>query len=154
MQKCIWFFVQFCQFFLSFFPHRTSNYMIAESFSSFGRNPHFQMLAVMVLSQHRVSTSKTVSPRIPVGARCTGHVRMMCSAVCSAAPHLQFHVGARPHLCMNDWKHPTPAQKRLSLTHDDLGRPIPIGLVLVLGMKARRSDEHSEYSVLHLKSVH
>ena len=122
--------------------------------SSFGRVPHFQMLAVMVISQHRVSTSKTVSPRIPVGARCTGHVRMMCSAVCSAAPHSQFDVGARPHLCMNDIKHPTPARKRLSLTHDDLGRPIPIGLVLVLGMKARRSDEHSEYSVLHLKSVH
>ena len=47
-------------------------------FLSFGRDPHFQMLAVMVLSQHRVSTSKTVSPLIPVGARCTGHVRMMC----------------------------------------------------------------------------
>ena len=70
--------------------------------SSFGRVPYFQMLAVMVLSQHRLSTSKTVSPRIPVGARCTGHVRMMCSAVCSAAPHSQFDVGARPHLCMND----------------------------------------------------
>ena len=61
-----------------------------------------QMLAVMVLSQHRVLTSKTISPRIPVGARCTGHVRMMCCAVCSAAPHSQFDVGARPHLCMND----------------------------------------------------
>ena len=57
-----------------------------------------QMLAVMVLSQHRVLTFKTVSPRIPVGARCTGHVRIMCSA----APHSQFDVGARPHLCMND----------------------------------------------------
>ena len=70
--------------------------------SSFERDPHFQMLAVVVLSQHRVSTCKTVSPRIPVGARCSGHVRMMCSAVCSAAPHSQFDVGARPHLCMND----------------------------------------------------
>ena len=82
------------------------NYVIDNNkknlFSSFGRVPHFQMLAMMVLSQHRVSTSKTVSPRIPVGARCTGHVRMMCSAVCSAAPHSQFDVGARPHLCMND----------------------------------------------------
>ena len=28
-----------------------------------------QMLAVMVLSQHRVSTSKTVSPRIRVGVQ-------------------------------------------------------------------------------------
>ena len=70
--------------------------------SSFGRVTHFQMLAVMVLSQHHVSTSKTVSPRIPVGGRCTGHVRMMCSAVCSAVPHLQINVGARPRLCMNN----------------------------------------------------
>ena len=77
-------------------------YLRGSSSSSFGMVPHFQMLAVMVLSQHRVSTSKTVSPRIPVGARCTGHVRMMCSAVCSAAPHSQFDVGARPNLCMND----------------------------------------------------
>ena len=81
---------------------RFERYASVASSSSFGRVPHFQMLAVMVLSQHRVSTSKTVSPRIPVGARCTGHVRMMCSAVCSAAPHSQFDVGARPHLCMND----------------------------------------------------
>ena len=71
-------------------------------FLSFGKDPYFHMLTVMVLSQHRLSTSKTVSPRIPVGARCTRHVRMMCSAVCSAAPHSQFNVGARPHLCMND----------------------------------------------------
>ena len=55
-----------------------------------------------ILSQHRVSTSKTVSPRIPVSARFTGHVRIMCSEVCSAAPQSQFDVGARPHLCMND----------------------------------------------------
>ena len=57
------------------------------SSSSFGRDP-LQMLAVMVLSQHHVSTSKTVNPRIPVGARCTGHIRIMCSAVFSAVPHL------------------------------------------------------------------
>ena len=82
-----------------FKPHESHE---ATSSSSFGRVPYFQMLAVMVLSQHRVSTSKTVSPRIPVGARCAGHVRMMCSAVYSAAPHSQFDVGARPHLCMND----------------------------------------------------
>ena len=59
------------------------------STASFGRDPHLyqkeqqdsnavellnhplfqnQMLAVMVLCQHRMSTSKTVSPHIPVGA--------------------------------------------------------------------------------------
>ena len=32
-----------------------------------------QMLAVMLLSQHRVSSSKTVRPRAPCGARCIGH---------------------------------------------------------------------------------
>ena len=31
-----------------------------------------QMLAVMLLSQHRVSSSKTVRPRAPCGARCMG----------------------------------------------------------------------------------
>ena len=33
-----------------------------------------QMLAVMLLSQHRVSSSKTVRPRSPCGARCIGHL--------------------------------------------------------------------------------
>ena len=33
-----------------------------------------QMLAVMSLSQHRVSSSKTVRPRAPCGARCMGHI--------------------------------------------------------------------------------
>ena len=32
-----------------------------------------QMLAVVLLSQHRVSSSKTVRPRAPCGARYIGH---------------------------------------------------------------------------------
>ena len=32
-----------------------------------------QTLAVMSLSQHRVSSSKTVRPRAPCGTRCIGH---------------------------------------------------------------------------------
>ena len=46
-----------------------------------------QMLAVMSLSQHRVSSSKTVRPRAPCGARCIGHAISTWSAVCSEAPH-------------------------------------------------------------------
>ena len=46
-----------------------------------------QMLAVMSLSQHRVSSSKTVRPRTPCGARCIGHAVSTWSAVCSEAPH-------------------------------------------------------------------
>ena len=55
-----------------------------------------QMLAVMLLSQHRVSSSKTVRPRAPCGARCMGHIVSTWSAVCSEAPHSQFSEGARP----------------------------------------------------------
>ena len=93
LNPCSKFLIVFC------LPCMSSFFLLEEIHIQLFRN---QMLAVMVLSQHRVSTSKTVSPRIPVGARCTGHVKIMCSAVCSAAPHSQFDVGARPHLCMND----------------------------------------------------
>ena len=59
-----------------------------------------QMLAVMSLSQHRVSSSKTIRPRAPCGARCIGHAVSTWSAVCTEAPHSQFGEGARLHLCM------------------------------------------------------
>ena len=52
-----------------------------------------QMLAVMLLSQHRVSSSKTVRPRASCGARCMGHIVSTWSAVCSEAPHSQFGIG-------------------------------------------------------------
>ena len=76
-----------------------------------------QMLAVMSLSQHRVSSSKTVRPRAPCGARCIGHAvsRPTWSAVCSEATHSQFGEGARPHLCMDEWNRPTAVRRRLSL---------------------------------------
>ena len=48
-----------------------------------------------------------------MGARCVGHVRITWSAVYSAAPHSHFDVGARPHLCMDDRKHPTPVLEAL-----------------------------------------
>ena len=44
-----------------------------------------QTLAVVLLSQHRVSSSKTVRPRAPCGARCMGHAVSTWSAVCSEA---------------------------------------------------------------------
>ena len=94
-----------------------------------------QMLAVMLLSQHRVSSSKTVRPRAPCGARCIGHAVSTWSAVCSEAPHSQFGEGARPHLCMDEWNRPTPVRRRLSLTQAARGKPIPTGLAPVLGTK-------------------
>ena len=75
-----------------------------------------QMLAVVLLSQHRVLLSKTVKPRTPCGARCIRHAVGTWSAVCSEAPHSQFGEGARPHLCMDEWNRPTPVRRRLSLT--------------------------------------
>ena len=55
-----------------------------------------QMLAVVLLSQHQVLSSKTVRPRAPCGARCIGHAVSIWSAVCSEAPHSQFGERARP----------------------------------------------------------
>ena len=94
-----------------------------------------QMLAVMSLSQHQVSSSKTVRPRAPCGAQCIGHAVSTWSAVCSEAPHLQFGEGARPHLCMDEWNRSTPVRRRLSLTQAARGKPIPTGLAPVSGTK-------------------
>ena len=86
-----------------------------------------QMLAVVLLSQHRVSSSKTVRPRAPCGAQCLGHAGRTWSAVCSETPHSQFGKGARPHLCMDEWNRPTPVRRRLSLTQAARGKLIPTG---------------------------
>ena len=110
-----------------------------------------QMLAVMSLSQHRVSSSKTVRPRAPCGAQCMGHaVIRTWSAVCSEAPHSQFGEGARPHLCMDKWNRPTPVRRRLSLTQAARGKPIPTNLEPVSGTKTRSLEAFSQYSVFHL----
>ena len=109
-----------------------------------------QMLAVMLLSQHRVSSSKTVRSRAPCGARCIGHAVSTWSAVCSEAPHSQFGEGARPHLCMDEWNRPTPVRRRLSLTQAARGKLIPTGLAPISGTKARSLEAFSQYSVFHL----
>ena len=109
-----------------------------------------QMLAVVLLSQYRVSSSKTVRPRAPCGARCIGHAVSTWSAVCSEVPHSQFGEGARPHLCMDEWNRPTPVRRRLSLTQAARGKPIPTGLAPVSGTKARILEAFSQYSVFYL----
>ena len=58
-----------------------------------------------------------------------GHVKIMWSVVCSPAPHLHFAEEARPHLCMDERKRPTPACKQMSLTQAVLVKLIPIDLV-------------------------
>ena len=79
-----------------------------------------------------------------------GHAVSTWSAVCSEAPHSQFGEGARPHLCMDEWNRPTPVRRRLSLTQAAHGKPIPTGLALVSGTKARSLEAFSQYSVFHL----
>ena len=113
-----------------------------------------QMPAVMLLSQYRVSSSKTVRPRTPCGARCIGHTVRTWSAVCSEAPHSQFGEGARTHLFIDKWNRPTPVHRRLSLTQAARDKPIPTDLAPVSGTKARTKEAFSQYSVLHLWFVH
>ena len=109
-----------------------------------------QMLTVMSLSQHRVSSFKTLRPRSPCGARCIGHAVSTWSAVCSEAPHSQFGEGARPHLCMDEWNCTTPVHRRLSLTQAARCKPILTGLAPVPDTKARSLGAFSQYSVFHL----
>ena len=113
-----------------------------------------QMLAVMLLSQHRVSSSKTVRPRAPCGARCIGHAIRTWSAVCSEAPHSQFGEGARPHLCMDEWNRPTPVRRRLNLIQAARDKPIPTSLAPVSGTKLRSLEAPSQNFVFHLRFVH
>ena len=113
-----------------------------------------QMLPVMLLSQHRVSSSKIVRPCAPCGARFMGHAIRTWSAVFSAAPHSQFGEEARPHLCMDEWNRPTLVHKRLSLIQAVPGKLIPIGLALVLGTKTMTLEVFSQYSAFHLWFVH
>ena len=112
------------------------------------------MLVVVLLSQHRVSSSKTVRPRAPCCDRCIGHVVSTWSAVCSEAPHSQFGEGARPHLCMDEWNRPTPVRRRLSLTQAAWAKPIPTGLAPIPGTKTRSLEAFSQYSVFHLWFVY
>ena len=102
-----------------------------------------QMLAVILLSQHLVSSSKTIRPRAPCGACCIRHAVRTWSAVCSEAPHSQFGEGARPHLCIDKWNRPTPARRWLSLTRAARGKPIPTGLAPVSGTKTQSLEAFS-----------
>ena len=49
------------------------------------------------------------------------HCEMMWSVICSVVPHLQFENGARPLLCIDEQKRPTPEHRRLSMTPGLLG---------------------------------
>ena len=102
-----------------------------------------QMLAVVLLSQHRVLSSKTVRPRAPCGARCIGYAVRTWFADCSKAPHTQFGEGARPHLCMDKWIRPTPIRRRLSLTQATRGKLIPTGL------HQSRKQKHGAWKHFH-----
>ena len=99
------------------------------------------MLAVVLLSQYRISSSKTVRPRAPCGARCIGQAVSTWSANCSEVPHSQFGEG-------------TPVRRRLSLTQASRGKPIPTGLEPVPGTNARSLEAFSQYSAFHLWFVH
>ena len=109
-----------------------------------------QMLAVVSLSQHRVSSSKTVRPRAPCGARCIGHAIRTWSAVCSEAPHSQFDDEARPHLCMDKWNRPTPVRRRFNLTQAARDKPIPTSLAPVRGTEARSLEAFAQYYAFRL----
>ena len=93
------------------------------------------MPALMLLSQHRVSSSRIVRLRAPCGARCMGHTNRTWSAVWSEAPHLQFGEGVRSHLLMDELNRLTQVRCRLSLTQAILGQAHPNRLGTSPGLK-------------------
>ena len=72
-----------------------------------------EMLAVMLLSQHLVSSSKTVRPRALCGAQCIGHAIRMWPVVFSEALHSQFSEEVRFYLSIDKWSCPTPVCRQL-----------------------------------------
>jgi len=88
-----------------------------------------------MLSSHSiVSSSRIVRQCSPWGGRWIGHGRTTWSTVCSSTPHLQAAEEAIPHLYKQEWKCPTPVQRRLCRTQALLGRVIPRVCVQVSGM--------------------
>ena len=102
-----------------------------------------QMLAVVLLNQHRVLSSRTVRPCAPCGARCIEHAVRTWSAVCLEVLYSHFGEGTRPHLCMYEWNRPTPVRRRLSLTQTARSKPIPTGL------HRSRAQKHGAWKHLH-----
>ena len=100
-----------------------------------------QILTLRTLSQHLVSSSTTTRANISRNAQCLGHYEMIWSAICSVAPLTWFVNGARHHLYINTQKRTMPERRnRLSLTQNALDKPMCIGPVLSLDLKARIAD--------------
>ena len=106
-----------------------------------------QMLAVMLLCQHQVLSSKTVRLCVPCGGLCIGHAVRTWSAVCLKVPHSRFSEGARPHLCIDKWNCPTPVHRWLSLTQAAQGKPIPTN------PRHKNTEPGCIFTVLHFPFV-
>ena len=111
-----------------------------------------QMLAVMLLSQHRVSSSKTVRSRALCGAWCMGHATRTWSAVCSAAPHSHFDEGA--DICAGQMESPNTSCQAVELNEAARNKPIPTDLVPALGTRTSSPEDFLQYSVFYLWIIH
>ena len=81
-----------------------------------------QILAEMLLSRYRVSSSKNVRSRAPCCAQCMGNAIRTWTAVCSAVPYSQFNEGARPHEQMES---PNTSPRVLELNPSCSGKAHP-----------------------------
>ena len=105
-----------------------------------------QMLATMLLSQHRVSLFSFTNPWHPLVARYNGLSRTTRAAIRSYAPLSQ--IGASLHLCIDDWNLPTPVQRRLSRIQASLGKPMPRDVLLGLEQRGVALNDFQSTSCL------
>ena len=108
-----------------------------------------QILTVVLLSQHRVSSSKTVRFRAPCGAQLIGHAVEHGLRFVQGHHTLNF-MKKRDPICAWTKELPNTVRNRLSLTQAARGKPIPTGLAPVLGTKTRSLEALSQYSVFQL----
>ena len=87
---------------------------------------------------------------MPNAVKTAGHALKTWSAVCYIAPHLQFDEETRPYRAWTKGITQHQCSRRLSLTQAVRSKPIPTGLVLVMGMKVQSLDIFSQYSAFHL----
>ena len=87
-----------------------------------------QMLAVIKLSQHIVSSSKTVRPIIPLSAQCVVHFKIMWSAVCSLAPHSHFALQRCPFVIAS---HDLPFVQKIHLYSHYVSIVIALWILIV-----------------------
>jgi len=111
---------------------------------------HQMLSAVLWEPVHRVLSSRTAKPFVPIGGWYRRQEASMWSTVYSSAPKLQFAECTKHHLCIVELNSPTPVRRRFCLTQEGLGRVIPGGEGPAGAITVWMREVFNCHSVFHL----